>query len=120
MVKVLIVEDDPTLRQMLVEELKDAGHIALEAGDGAAGLAVIKAESPDMVISDIGMPRMNGHQLWRALQRCSRFDNRSFFFLSALPIQDTINEGITLHADHYFRKPVDFLTLLSRINAFAG
>ncbi len=115
MAKIIVVEDDVDLRGLLVEELEDAGHVIFEAGDGVEGLATIKAENPDVIISDIGMPRMDGYQLKQRLQTCPRFSDTPFLFLSALAFQQAIDKGLSIGADHYLTKPVDFDALLSRI-----
>ena len=70
MATVIVIEDDADLRELLVEELEEAGHHMLEAGNGAEGLAAIKAGDPDVIIADIGMPEMDGrswsdHSSWR-------------------------------------------------------
>lgn len=120
MAKIIVVEDEPDLREMLVEELEDAGHDILEAGDGAEGLARIKAEDPDIIISDIGMPRMDGYQLRLRLQSCPRFADTPFFFVSALAFHQAIDKGLSIGAHEFLAKPVDFDVLLSRIDACAA
>ena len=120
MAKIIVVEDDVDLRGLLVEELEDAGHVIFEAGDGVEGLATIKAENPDVIISDIGMPRMDGYQLRERLRRCPRFSNTPFFFVSALAFQEAIEEGLSIGADEFLSKPVDFDVLLARIDACAA
>jgi len=118
MAKIIVIEDDTDLRDLLVEELEDAGHQTVEASDGVEGLAAIKEENPDVIISDIGMPRMNGYQLRQRLLNCPRFSNTPFLFLSALAFQQAIDKGISIGADDYLTKPVDFGDLLSRIETF--
>lgn len=120
MAKVIIVEDEPDLRELIVEELEDAGHQTLEASDGVEGLATIKAENPDVIISDIGMPRMDGYQFRQHLQNCPRFSKTPFLFLSALAFQQAVDRGMSVGADDYLIKPVDFNVLLSRIDACAA
>ncbi|MEM9627789.1 MAG: response regulator transcription factor [Pseudomonadota bacterium] len=115
MAKIVVIEDEPELRELIVDELEDAGHHAVEASDGVEGLAAIKAENPDMIISDIGMPRMDGYELRRRLQGCARFSDTPFMFLSAYPPQNALAEGIDVGAVNYFTKPVDFGSLLARI-----
>ena len=119
MVKVLVIEDEPGLRELLVGELEDAGYEIAEAGDGVEGLATIKAQQPDVIISDIGMPRMDGYELRRKLQECARFSKTPFMFVSAYPPQNAIVEGIDVGAIDYFTKPVDFGSLLARIETIA-
>lgn len=116
MAKVVVVEDEPELRHLLVGELQDAGHEIAEAGDGFEGLASIEAQKPDVIISDIGMPRMDGYELWKCVQGCPHLSEIPFLFLSAFPPQDADAEGIRIGAEDYFTKPVDFDDLLSRID----
>ena len=120
MARIIIIEDETDLREILVEELKDAGHDILEACDGLEGLAMIQAEDPEVIISDIGMPRMDGCELRKRLQDCPRFGKTPFLFLTALERQDAEDKGVRVIADGYFNKPVDFDVLLSRIAACAA
>ncbi len=64
---ILIAEDEPMLRLVAVETLRDAGYDVLEASDGAAGLDILKSDQHvDLLVSDIKMPRLNGYQLVEA------------------------------------------------------
>jgi CheY-like chemotaxis protein len=63
---VLVVEDEPLLRMVVVEVLSDAGHAVLEAGDGIEALEILGKSAIDLLITDIQMPRMNGYQLVEA------------------------------------------------------
>lgn len=117
MAKVIVIEDEQELRQLIVDELEDAGHEALEAGDGVAGLTAILNECPDVIVSDIGMPGMDGFELKEKLQTLPKHSPTPFLFLSALAFQQAIDKGLDVGADHYLTKPVDFDDLLSRIEA---
>lgn len=119
MAKVIIIEDEDDLRQLIVDELEDAGHQALEAGDGIDGLSKIIAENPDIIISDVGMPRMDGFQLKQKLQEQPKHSPKPFLFLSALAFQQAIERGISIGADDFMTKPVDFDDLLSRIETYS-
>jgi DNA-binding response OmpR family regulator len=119
MAKVIVIEDEAELRQLIVEELEDAGHQTLEAGDGLAGLTAILEEKPDVIISDIGMPRMNGFELKQKLQTLPQHSPTPFLFLSALAFQQAVDKGFDIGADHYLTKPVDFDVLLTRVDACA-
>ena len=120
MAKIIVIEDDPDLRQLMVDELEDAGHNLCEADNGLDGLATIKAEHPDVIISDIGMPKMDGYQLRKRLQNCPLFRTTPFLFVSALAFQQAIDKGLSIGADHYLTKPVDFDVLLSTVEACTG
>ncbi|HEY8338065.1 MAG TPA: response regulator [Tardiphaga sp.] len=68
MANILTVDDSPSIRQMIKVVLTPAGHNVIEAGDGAQGLEKAKASRPDLVITDLNMPVMNGLELIRALR----------------------------------------------------
>ncbi len=69
MATVLTVDDSPGIRQMIKVVLEPAGHRVIEAGDGAEGLAKAQSGRPDMVITDLNMPVMNGLEMIRALRK---------------------------------------------------
>ncbi|MEM9670867.1 MAG: response regulator [Pseudomonadota bacterium] len=117
MAKVIVIEDEHVLRALIADELEDAGHHVIEASDGAEGLASIKLEHPDVIVSDIGMPRMDGYELWKSLQNCPAFKETPFFFVSSHPIEDAIRAGVSVKDDDYLRKPVKFDVLMARIDA---
>ena len=117
MATIIVIEDDADLRQLLLEELEDAGHRVLGASNGVEGLAAIKAVSPDVIISDIGMPEMDGYELRQLLESCPRFRSTPFFFVSALAFQEALDKGMSIGADAFLTKPVDYDVLLSRIEA---
>jgi CheY-like chemotaxis protein len=61
---VLVVEDEPVVRSIIVEMLHDQGYVTREAADGAAGLRILQLDTPvDLLLTDIGLPGMNGRQL---------------------------------------------------------
>lgn len=112
MTTILCVEDEPLVLEDIVEELEERGFEVLQAKDGLEGLAMILEHKPDLVISDITMPRMGGHELLDELRnKHTEFDNMPFLFLSALADEKEIVEGLKLGAYNYLTKPVDFKLL---------
>jgi len=67
--KILVVEDEDTLRKMLVLELESAGYEVHQAGDGEAALLLIKETLPDLIISDVLMPNMDGFTFYKELKK---------------------------------------------------
>lgn len=67
--KVLIVEDSPTQRAMYRQALEKEGYVVIEAGDGEEGFKTAKAEMPDVIISDVVMPKMDGLAMLRELKK---------------------------------------------------
>jgi CheY-like chemotaxis protein len=67
--RILVVDDEPDVRELLADMLRDDGHVALEATDGAAALALLADGPPvDLVLTDLGMPRMTGWDLARRIR----------------------------------------------------
>lgn len=109
MAKILVVEDEPELRELIIAELEFSGHRAIEAADGEQGLQKILNEAPDIILADINMPKMNGHQLRGCLQRNHpQHAKIPFLFVSALADETDIADGQMIGIDHYVTKPIDF------------
>jgi DNA-binding response OmpR family regulator len=116
MATLLCIEDDRQLLEILTEELTDDGHEVLQAGDGSAGLEMILEHDPDLVISDISMPVMDGYELLKKLRE--QHPNRTetpFIFLSALADRKHVIDGLGLGADDYLTKPIDYDMLAVRV-----
>ena len=104
------------MRQVLVEQLEEAGYATLQAGDGRAGLDAIIREAPDLVICDIRMPVMDGHQLLAELRRDHHeYDDVPFIFLSGLDDKADVISGIRSGADEYLTKPIDLDMLIVKV-----
>ncbi len=116
--KILCIDDEPDLREDVVEELRDAGFETIEAGDGKAGLDAIMSHKPDLVLCDITMPVMDGHDLLRELRaKHPELAELPFIFLSALADRDHVIAGKKLGADDYLTKPIDYQLMLATIEA---
>ena len=82
MATVLTVDDSPSVRQVVKLTLSRAGHTVVEAGDGAEGLAKVKSQKFDLVITDLNMPVMNGLDMIRALRALPSFVGTPIVFLT--------------------------------------
>ena len=112
MAKIVVVEDEKDLREMIAEELVEEGHEVMTASDGSQGIEQIRRFRPDIVLADINMPHMNGFEMRKALmQRNPELAKKPFIFVSALSENSNIAEGLHLGADHYVTKPIDFDSL---------
>ena len=116
MAKILCVEDEEDLRQDIVEELEDASYEVSQAENGQKALEQILTDVPDLVVSDITMPIMDGYELVKRLRsEHSKYDEMPFIFLSALADRQNILEGMSSGCDDYLTKPIDFEMLLAKI-----
>lgn len=115
---VMCVEDEKYIREELVRELKRSGHDVLEASDGAAALSLLKKQIPDLIVSDILMPEMNGLELLGHVRYGSaELSTIPFLFLSALADRDRILAAYRAGVDDYLVKPVDMGVFLSQVDA---
>jgi DNA-binding response OmpR family regulator len=116
MITVLCVEDERDVRELIVEELEDAGIQVLQAENGKEGLDTILSHRPDIVISDITMPEMDGISMLGELQiNHPQFSNMPFIFLTALADREKMIEGLGAGAESYLTKPIDFDVLMAKI-----
>lgn len=111
---VLVVDDDPHIRQLLVFALGKAGLASHEAADGEAALAMIAACPPDLVILDINMPRMDGLEVCRRVRATSSVP---ILFLSSRDDEIDRVLGIELGADDYVVKPFSPREVVARTQA---
>ena len=112
---VLVVEDDPAVRDVLTEMLETAGFRVVAAGDGMEGLDAMDKARPDLVVSDISMPRMDGYRFYEEV-RARRVDV-PFIFLTGKGDEDEIREGRRLGVDDYLVKPVHEADLVVAVRA---
>lgn len=116
MITVLCVEDETEVRSLIAEELEDAGITVLQAENGREGLETILSHRPDIVISDITMPEMDGLSLLGELHiNHPEFAATPFLFLTALSDREKMIEGLQAGAESYLTKPVDFDILMAKI-----
>ncbi len=111
---ILVVDDDPHIRQLLVFALGKAGLATLEAGDGEEAVALITALEPDLVILDINMPRMDGLEVCRRVRATSSVP---ILFLSSRDDEIDRVLGIELGADDYVVKPFSPREVVARTQA---
>jgi signal transduction histidine kinase/ligand-binding sensor domain-containing protein/DNA-binding response OmpR family regulator len=111
---VLIVEDNPDVREYISESLNEHFHIE-EAANGEQGLRKAEKCIPDLIISDIMMPKMDGYEMTRKLRQDEKTSHIPIILLTSKSDKDSKLEGLGLGADDYLTKPFDTDELLARI-----
>ncbi|MEL6481452.1 MAG: response regulator transcription factor [Pseudomonadota bacterium] len=111
---ILVVDDDPHIRDVVAFALGKAGHAVETAADGAEALGMIEAGAPDLVVLDINMPEMDGLELCRQLRRGS---DLPILFLSSRDDEIDRVVGLELGADDYVTKPFSPRELTARVAA---
>src|SRR3972149_2398654 len=114
--KLLIIEDDVTMRELLRVHLKSAGHAVRVAADAADGIRYILAETPDLILSDIAMPYLDGMELLRALRSDPATLRVPVIFLTGRDDDDTLVKARPLGVDGFLAKPIQVEDLLSAID----
>jgi len=114
--KVLVVDDDPVIVRLLRVNFEMEGYEVATAGDGVEGLAVARAERPDIIVSDIMMPNLDGLGFAAALRADPALAGVPIVLLSAKAQNADIDAGLEV-ADDYVTKPFDPLELLDRVAA---
>lgn len=114
MPQVLVVDDDPHIRQLLVFALEKAGLSAREAEDGEAALASVEQQRPDLVVLDINMPKLDGLEVCRRLRAQG---DLPILFLSSRDDEIDRILGIELGADDYVVKPFSPREVTARVQA---
>jgi two-component system OmpR family response regulator len=112
--KILVVDDDAHIRQVLTFALGKAGMETREAGDGEAALAAADRERPDLVVLDINMPRMDGLEVCRRLRAAG---DVPILFLSSRDDEIDRVLGLELGADDYVVKPFSPREVVARVSA---
>jgi len=115
-VDILIVEDSAIQATLLKRTLAQHGYAVTVAKDGAEGLAMIRAQKPALVISDIEMRGMDGYAMCREIKRDEALRDIPVILLTSLSDPEDIVRGLHAGADNYLTKPYDDQYLLSRIN----
>lgn len=113
--KILLVEDEPSIASMISKGLTEAGANVSIAPDGNVGYQMATGNEYDLYILDIMLPGINGLELCRMLRKAK--DNRPVMMLTALGTTENITAGLDTGADDYLVKPFKFAELLARIKA---
>ncbi len=115
--KILVVDDEQALRRLITIGLEREGFDVSAARDGVEGLEMAKKLTPDIIISDLMMPRMNGTELCRRVRADASLTDTFFIMLTAKArVEDRI-EGLQTGADDYVTKPFDPKELVARVNS---
>jgi DNA-binding response OmpR family regulator len=114
-VRVLVVDDDPVILKLLQVNFEMEGYVVTTAADGVKGLQAAREERPDVIISDVMMPHMNGLEMVAALGADETTGAIPVILLSARAQETDVNDGLHAGADDYVTKPFDPLELIDRV-----
>jgi len=112
--RVLVIEDEPSIRRVVQDALRDVATGVLEAKSGEEGLRIAAAERPDLVVLDLGLPDMEGIEVCRRLRA---WTSAPILVLSARHSEDEKTALLDAGADDYVTKPFGSAELRARVNA---
>jgi two-component system alkaline phosphatase synthesis response regulator PhoP len=115
--KILIVDDEPDILELIEYNLKKEGYQVFLANNGQEGITVAKKVHPDLIILDIMMPKMDGIEACRLMRAIPEFKSTFMVFLTARSEEYSEIAGFNVGADDYIAKPIKPRALVSRINA---
>ena len=112
--KILIVDDDIELRELIGFALRQAGYLVVAAADGADALTVFDREQPDLLILDVNLPQIGGLEVCRRVREAA---TTPIMMLTVRSSEEDQVQGLDMGADDYLTKPFSPRTLLARVRA---
>ena len=107
--KILVVDDEAMIREILAEWLEMSGYECCTASDGHEGLVQVREQRPDLVITDIRMPRMDGYEFSRRVRQIS---DVPIIVITGQPLKDVPGENLM---DGFIEKPVQMADFLAKV-----
>ena len=118
--RILIVDDEPSIVKMVGKRLEVEGFEVLIAMDGQEGLAKAQAESPDLVILDLMLPKLNGYEVCTMLKQDTRYQKIPVLLFTAKAQAKDEQLGLECGANAYMRKPFQGKELVEKIRSLLG
>jgi phosphate regulon transcriptional regulator PhoB len=115
--KIVIIEDEPDILEVLSYNLKREGYEILTATDGNHGLALVRKEVPDMVLLDLMLPGMDGVEICSSIKKDPQTQNTLIIMVTAKGEESDIVLGLGVGADDYITKPFSPKELIARVKA---
>ena len=113
--KILIVEDDPLIAAFLQHGLNTEGNFCVVSNDGESGLSLAQEGDFDLLLLDLMLPRLHGHEVCQRLRMSNV--NTPIIILTGMDSTDDVVAGLRMGADDYITKPFSFVELRARIDA---
>lgn len=111
MTKILVVDDEEGIVDLLDEHLSDEGFDVISANNGASALAKIYQEKPDIVLLDLNIPELNGYEVLRELRQATTTKNLPVILLTGVSPTEGEKVAVELGANHYVTKPCKLASL---------
>ena len=113
--RILVVDDEDDLRNLLTHLVGNAGYDVTSAADGAEALETARAEKPDLILLDVMLPKLDGYRVCRLLKFDQNYKNIPIIMLTAKTEEQAMATGIRTGANQYLTKPVEPERLLTAV-----
>lgn len=113
---ILVIDDDPDIRDLVSVYLEGAGHSVTHAENGQAGIDLAQEYRPDLLVLDINMPIMDGTRVMQILRGAPETAKLPVIALSAMTASDMRDDMYQLGCDAYVVKPIDFGVLMDKVD----
>ncbi|MFG1921706.1 response regulator transcription factor [Cryptosporangium sp. NPDC048952] len=117
MARILIVEDEPDMRELMARKLESAGHEVASTRTGAEGLAMLQSSRPDLVLLDVQLPDTSGLSFCTTVRADAELRDTLVVMISASAGQEEVDAGLAAGADDYVTKPFAPSKLIQRVEA---
>jgi len=116
-IKILVIEDEEQIRTEVMDWLMFEDYEVFGASNGRQGVEIAVQELPDLIISDIAMPEMDGYEVLLEVRSDPRLGDIPFIFVTASAERESVRRGMAMGADDYITKPFTHSELMSAVNA---
>ena len=116
--KILVVDDNQDSRELVIKILKGKGHQLVEAVDGEDALKKVAAEQPDLILMDISLPKIDGHEVTRRLKQNKLFASIPVIALTAHAMKGDMEKALAAGCEGYISKPINVREFYDRIKEF--
>ncbi|MFA5088568.1 MAG: response regulator [Candidatus Omnitrophota bacterium] len=114
--KILIADDEPEVVEIMAKKIREKGYVVLTAGDGEDAWEKIQKESPDIILLDLNMPKLDGFDVLKKMREHSPGQKwQPVIIISARNKLEDMQKGFALEADHYLTKPCEISDILKAI-----
>ena len=120
MARILLVEDDEMIREMVQQTLELYDHTILNAGSGVEAIEKAGAERPDLILMDVGLPIMDGYEATQRLKADPATRAIPIIALTAAAGQEDRRRALAAGANEYETKPIDFDRLMTKMDSLLG
>jgi DNA-binding response OmpR family regulator len=117
---ILVADDEEDLRELVTYRLTRSGYRVIGAGDGLEALELAAERTPDLMVLDVMMPKLDGYELTRRLRAEAALRSIPVILLTARSQESDIDRGFEVGADDYLKKPFNPDELVARVRAVLG